>query len=105
MAVLTRLVGDPGEVPPVPLRCPSGTGLEPLIIFRGIIVNEMRIDQCSVNQYINKSTIQSLKLGNFSFYKLGLSLESTCIIMHTNDPVFKFPLLLWIDVLTIVYIY
>ena len=53
--VLTRLVGDPVESRRCPYDARTGPGRDPWIISRTIRVNEIRIDQCSINQSINKS--------------------------------------------------
>ena len=48
--VLTWLVGDPGGVPPVPLRCPSGSRSGPLYILQGYT-------QLLRDEFINVQTI------------------------------------------------
>ena len=81
LRVLTWLVGDPGGLLPVPSRCPSGSRSVPL---SGPLYNLQGDTQLLRDEFINVQSInpsinQSINLGYFSFYKLCLQLESTCI--------------------------
>ena len=82
--VLTWLVGDPGGVPPAPLRCPSGSRSGalsgPLYDLQGD--TQLLRDEFINAQSINPSINQSINLGYFSFYKLCLQVESTCIAKY-----------------------
>ena len=72
--VLTWLVGDPGDVPSVPLRCPSGSRSGPL---SGPLYNLQGDTQLLRDEFINVQSInpsinQANNLGYFSIYKLCL---------------------------------
>ena len=101
--VLTWFVGDPGGVPPVPLRCPSGSRTQPLsgplynLQWDTQLLRDELINVRSINPSINKSINQ---------FRLFLILQTVFVTwinlhrkMYTNNLVFKLSLHLWIGLL------